>query len=98
LAPHLFIPLGFILLAEWVVPAMTNQRILSPAFVNDFVWYLATIGVFVVVNGWVAEAFHELYQQHLGFLTVGAAARLPVWLVFVLAVLISDFLGMTRRP
>jgi hypothetical protein len=61
LAPHLFLPLGFILLAEWAIPAMRGQRIISPSLVNDFLWYLATIGAFLALNAWVAEMLRSLY-------------------------------------
>ena len=93
LAPHLFIPLGFILLAEWVIPAAKDQRILSPALVNDFLWYLGEIGIFLAMNAWVAGALRDLYQRDLGWPTLDVIAGLPAWLSFVLAVLLGDFLG-----
>jgi sterol desaturase/sphingolipid hydroxylase (fatty acid hydroxylase superfamily) len=97
LAPHLFIPLAFILLAEWVIPAMKDQRILSPALLNDFLWYLAEIGLVLVVNAWVAESLRDVYQRTLGLPTIGAIAGMPAWLGFALAVLVSDFLAWVHH-
>lgn len=93
LAPHLFIPLGFILLAEWVVPAVKSQRIFSVALANDFLWYLAEIGVFLFVNMWAAQGLRDLYQRSFGLATVASVVPLPAWLAFVIAVLIADFIA-----
>lgn len=92
LAPHLFLPLAFILLAEWVVPAMTSQKVLSPALANDFLWYLAEIGVFLAANAWVAETLSGFYGRYVGPPGAGVAASLPDWLAFGFAVLASDLL------
>ena len=97
LAPHLFIPLGFILLAEWVVPAMKSQRIFSAGLLNDFLWYVAEIGVFLFVNTWVATGLRDLYQRSFGLATVASVVPVPPWLAFVLAVLITDFLAWSNH-
>jgi sterol desaturase/sphingolipid hydroxylase (fatty acid hydroxylase superfamily) len=97
LAPHLFLPFALILLLERTAPADPAQRLVSPALVNDFFWYLATIGVVFAVNARYTAALQGLYDAHLGFLTIGALASLPEWCRIVVGAVVSDFLDWVHH-
>jgi len=91
LAPHLFVPLFVIVLIERRWPAVPGQASVSPALVNDFLWYLADIGCLLSLNAVVANGVHDASLRHFA-VTAGMTASLPVVPRLAVAVLLGDLL------
>ncbi len=90
LSPPFFFATAAILLAEWAWPVNPEQPLLSPSFVHDLVWYLATIGGFVLVGGWLYEHLRGLYQAHLRSLGIGVLPAGPAWLSVLAGIVVGD--------
>jgi sterol desaturase/sphingolipid hydroxylase (fatty acid hydroxylase superfamily)/peptidoglycan/xylan/chitin deacetylase (PgdA/CDA1 family) len=97
LAPHVIAAAAIILALERRYPARPAQAQWSPALIQDFVWYLAQIGIF----SWIIDRFvgvlGNVYDRHLAFLTVPAVDRLPVTASVIVAIVVSDFLAWTHH-
>lgn len=93
LSPPFYLATSAILFAEWAWPVRAEQRVLSPSFVHDLLWYLITIGVFVQISGWLWQATRGAYQHHLRFLGGGLLPARPVWLRLALGIVVGDFLA-----
>jgi len=97
LSPPFYLATAGILFVEWAWPVRSEQPVLSPSFVHDLIWYLVTIGSFVVVGGAAWGALRGLYEQHLRFLGGGVIPARPAWLRFLLGVAIGDFLAWSHH-
>ena len=93
LSPFFYLSTAAILLLERLRPARPAQPLFSIGFAQDLAWYFLSLGLVLAVGGWFREAFAAAYDAHLGFLTVGAISRWPVWLRFLFGVLAGDFLA-----
>src|SRR5262249_20339237 len=78
LAPHAVAVAALILLLEWRYPAQRPQPPLSPAPIQDFVWYLVQIGVFSWVIGWFVALLHAFFRRHLAFFAIPGTDSVPV--------------------
>jgi len=93
LSPAFYLATAAILFAEWAWPVHAQQSALSPSFVHDLLWYLATIGAFVALSGWAWHALRDAYEHHLRFLGGGALPARPLWLRLLLGIMAGDFLA-----
>jgi sterol desaturase/sphingolipid hydroxylase (fatty acid hydroxylase superfamily) len=93
LAPDFLAPTALILLLERLYPARPEQRVLSTALVQDFVWRLAQLAIFAWIIGWFAGLLGGFYDRRLAFLTVQAVDRLPPTVSLILAIVAADFLA-----
>lgn len=84
---------GAISLCEFLLPAIPRNRLPRLGLLEDFAWYPLQN----IVKDFALAPFSLLlfagYYRWLGFLTIDAAARLPVGVRIAAGFLVGDFLG-----
>jgi len=93
LNPWFYLPVLCILLLERIWPAERTQRLFSPGFMTDFIYYILDIIAEVfVIAAWVM-ATRWFYDHALWFLTIDSIQQWPQWLLILLGYLLVDFNG-----
>lgn len=77
---------------ERVIPARASQRVFSTGLAHDFIWFNADALVRMAWLPLFVGTLHELYNAHLGFLTVPLLPSMPVPARAVAALVLYDFL------
>jgi len=91
--PIFYIGTLMILLAERRWPAQKRQKTLSVGLCQDFVWLFFESLLHATILTTFAAVLRAFYRGHLSFLTLHAAAAMPLWLRFILAMLAVDFIA-----
>lgn len=91
--PVFVVAIFIILVLERFIPVHLEQKILSIGFMHDSVWLVLGLlfeGIVVTVyTGWLKA----LTTTHMSFLTIESISHLPeIWL-FLLGILVTDFLA-----
>lgn len=93
LNPWFYSLLAGILLLERILPANRAQKLLSPGFITDFIYYfLDIVADVLVVAVWVAVT-RWIYDHTLWFLTIDSIQQWPQWALIVLGYMVIDFNG-----
>lgn len=91
-SPMTFVALAGILLLETAFPADRSQRLLSPALLQDLVWFLLWYVAWTALTFAYFVPLYSVVSDHLGGVR-GAFQGLPRPLLVVAAVLLGDLTG-----
>ena len=80
-----------------LAPAKPHQKIFSPGFAQDLVWffYETVLNALIIVT--YVDLLTRLYAKYFSFLTVTSLNQFPAWVRFVVAVLLVDFLYWSQH-
>jgi len=84
--------LGLTLGLQRLVPAKPEQKLFSPSFVQDLVWFLYETVLRALIVVTYVELLMLLYAKYFSFLTITSLRQTPGWLRLLVAVLLVDFL------
>jgi sterol desaturase/sphingolipid hydroxylase (fatty acid hydroxylase superfamily) len=82
---------SLVFILERRIPAR-KQALLTAGVGQDIVWYVGSVGFRVAFLGFYLVLLQQIYQQYLAFLTLETFAAWGTPAVFLLAVLVDDFL------
>lgn len=90
--PVLYFVVPFLLLLEFLFPAKPSQPLIGKGFLQDAIWFVATVPTMILITGVASEVLRHLYNKHLGFLTISSAVAWPTFLQVIAALLVVEFL------
>jgi len=77
---------------QWFFPAKPAQRIFSVSFAHDLVWFFYEAVLHTLIVLIYVDFLTRCYNKNFSSLTITSLSQAPVWLRFLLAVLLLDFL------
>ena len=80
------------LILQRLAPAKPEQKIFSPGFAQDLVWFFYQTILHALIIATYVDLLAHLYSKHVSFLTITYLNQLPGWLRFLLAALLVDLL------
>ncbi len=86
----LYLVVPFLLLLEYLFPCRQSQRLISKAFLQDFVWFAVSAPTGILILGTMNQFLRNLFDDHLGFFSVKAAITWPAYLQIITAVLLGE--------
>jgi len=89
--------LGLTLGLQRLVPAKPEQKLFSPSFVQDLVWFLYETVLRALIVVTYVELLMLLYAKYFSFLTITSLRQTPGWLRFLVGVLLVDFLYWSQH-
>jgi len=89
LALYLVIP--FLLFLEFLFPCNPAQPLIGKGFLQDAIWYAIDTPLSLVFLLPVVGFLRGLFDQYLGFITLGTATIWPVYLQIIAALLLAEF-------
>jgi sterol desaturase/sphingolipid hydroxylase (fatty acid hydroxylase superfamily) len=89
LALYLVVP--FLLFLEFLFPCNPSQPLIGKGFLQDAIWYILDIPLTILILFPLIGILRGLYNQHLGFLTLGTATNWPAYLQIIAALLLAEF-------
>jgi len=92
LSGEFYVIVALTLLLQRFFPADPKQKSFNISLAQDMVWFFYETLLNAIVITTYVYVLREIYGQHLNFLTIEAALQWPVWLRFILGVLLLDFL------
>ena len=90
LALYLVVP--FLLLLEYLFPCKPSQPLIGKGFLQDAIWFAAITPTQILFLYPVDHFMRSLFDDHLGFLTMGTATAWPAYLQVFAALLLGEFL------
>jgi sterol desaturase/sphingolipid hydroxylase (fatty acid hydroxylase superfamily) len=91
-SPWFYAGIALILALEWVRPAIREQRVLSPALWQDFLWFNLDLAFKVAALPAFAGLLQAGYTRVTGGFVLPVLASLPVFAKVGISFLIFDFL------
>jgi len=90
IALYLLIP--FLLLLEFLFPCNPSQPLIGKSFLQDAFWFAIDTPLSFLFVLPVVEFLHGLFEQYLGFLTLGTATVWPAYVQLIAALLLAEFI------
>jgi len=89
IALYLIVP--FLLFLEFLFPCNPSQPLIGKGFLQDAIWYVVDIPLRLLILFPVIGFLRSLFDQHLGFLTLGVAKAWPAYLQIIATLLVAEF-------
>ena len=86
---YLVVPL--LLLLELLFPSNLSQPLIGKGFLQDAIWYLLYTPLALIFVFPVLEILRSLFDQHLGFLSLGTGLAWPPYVQIMAAMLLAEF-------
>jgi len=80
------------LILQRLMPAKPDQKIFSPGFAQDLVWFIYQTVLHALIIATYVDLLTRLYAKHFSFLTITYLNQFPGWFRFLLAALLVDLL------
>jgi sterol desaturase/sphingolipid hydroxylase (fatty acid hydroxylase superfamily) len=80
------------LILQRLAPAKPDQKIFSPGFAQDLVWFFYQTVLHALIIATYVDLLTRLYAKHFSFLTITYLNQFPGWVRFLLAALLVDLL------
>lgn len=87
----LYLVVPFLLFLEFLFPCNPSQPLIGKGFLQDSIWYVIYTPLMLLIISPVVGILHRLFEQYLGFLTLGDATAWPVYLQIIAALLVAEF-------
>jgi sterol desaturase/sphingolipid hydroxylase (fatty acid hydroxylase superfamily) len=88
----LYLVIPFLLFLEFLFPCNPKQPLIGKGFLQDAVWYAIDTPLSLLFLLPVIGFLRGLFEQYLGFLTLGNATVWPAYLQLTAALLLAEFL------
>jgi sterol desaturase/sphingolipid hydroxylase (fatty acid hydroxylase superfamily) len=87
----LYLVVPFLLLLEFLFPCNPSQPLIGKGFLQDAFWYAVDTPITLILLFPVVGFLRNLFDQHLGFLTLDSAIAWPAYLQIMAAMLLAEF-------
>jgi sterol desaturase/sphingolipid hydroxylase (fatty acid hydroxylase superfamily) len=87
-ALYLIVPLFMFL--EFLFPCNPSQPLIGKGFLQDAIWYLLYTPLALIFVFPVLEILHSLFDQYLGFLSLGTRLAWPPYVQIIAALLLAE--------
>jgi sterol desaturase/sphingolipid hydroxylase (fatty acid hydroxylase superfamily) len=85
-----WVALIFTLTLERVIPAEPNRKTLSVSFAHDAIWFLYEPVLHAFILATFVSVIEKIYSSHFSYLTFYGLSATPLWVRFVVALLLLD--------
>ncbi len=92
LNPYFYLPVILTFIIEILIPAEKEQKIFSIGLRQDLLWFIFGIIFHIAVIGPYVYFIKWVYDHYLSFINILIIAYLPKSIIFILAILFSDFM------
>ena len=92
LNPAFYLIVIAILYLELIIPAKRDQKIFSVGMIQDIVWFIFDIILTIALLSPYVALLQSISENYLEFLNIKIFNNLPSEVIFLISILVSDFL------